>query len=219
MRRGFIMQATDIDIDIELAVPSLDDILVDAATGSERFELLAQDEEAIQAAIAAVEADLKEAAGPSIEGGTSRAIFKTDGVIVKSPLEDGNYGALSNCYSNLAEVAAFEHSFYAGQVVPCRTVWHRSGVPLVIMEMVDCRIEFDYSVSKREDFPAWAYEIDGAQVAWSDLIGGWACYDAGYPAPDLQNDEVREYRGTERMKAWLDQVLASAEHDALAWAA
>lgn len=195
-----------VDIRSALAAPSIQGISENL--GLQRFAALVADPEQLEDLLEAVNAEI-EVLGKFLGYGTSRRVYMVDGLVCKVPIYKNNAKrAIANCQSNLAEVAAYETGQYAGPVVPCRIAWHESGVPLVVMEAVDV------DGADETSLPAWAYDIDSWQVAWSDLLGCLACYDAGYPVYNMLTDAMQEMSNTERLPIWIDLMRERAQAQA-----
>lgn len=193
------------DIDKALSTPSLDGVMADEAEGRSRFEAIMDSPNELSTALSIARDDVRYV-GEGIDSGTSREVYIVDGLIVKLPMQtwDSNNSLLANCYSNLAEVVAYETGQYVGPIVPCRIVWHVSGIPLVVMEKVN-------TMAPEGDKPDWAYRVDMYQVAWSELLNEWACYDAG----DCVYSELPSYLqnayDADRLRGWIELARERAE--------
>lgn len=107
-----------------------------------------------------------------IGGGGSRDVFTVPGAnsVFKIPLNTARDSKI-----NQLEATYYQQGcFYGHPVVPCLLFWTPTGIPVVVMEKVTI-------VREHEDAPHWAKNIDCEQVAYSPLLGRWACYDAGWP--------------------------------------
>jgi hypothetical protein len=119
----------------------------------------------------------------------SSAVFKLPQPAewMTSVCEDGIEMLVEATMANFLEVAYYEQDAYCGlQVAPCRIVWERTGIPVVIMEYL--------TRPSDQAMPAWAEHADGGQAGWSELLGSWAAYDAGIPP---RNSEDWEQLGFE----------------------
>jgi hypothetical protein len=115
------------------------------------------------------------------ERGMYRAVWIEGDVVIKVPVASGvGYKSLGGAACNVYEVdecaaGGYLTSRYSDNrepIAPCELVWHESGLPVVIMERIECDPE-------RDDMPEWARRIDGHQVGWSQRASQWLIYDAG----------------------------------------
>lgn len=125
-------------------------------------------QKAIKKLIAEVQADESLVCD---HAGSSRLVFTSaeSNAVYKIP-----YSAYDVKLSQM-EVWYYEQDAFGYPVVPCRLIWTKTGVPVVVMEKVTVQGD---SWNK----PAWGSYVDHGQIARSELLEGtWAAYDAGWP--------------------------------------
>jgi hypothetical protein len=104
--------------------------------------------------------------------GMTRTIYFADNVVYKIPKPGSRSFPLHDCVkANLLESPL--NPYLLLPMAPRELVWHRSGLPIIVME----RVEVDLPV---EDLPSWASseETDEQQIG-RRLSGEYVLYDAG----------------------------------------
>lgn len=165
---------------------------VDAATGSELLAELLFKPQLLAAAIRGTQDDFA-AVTSELSQGAQRIVYidqDVDGWVYKIPhaektwYEDVTDHVMANLLeawlSNNDALADFSYMcFVTGDlrcdreaaVMPCRILWHESGIPVVVMEQAEHM--------RQDDLPDWCASFDGEQAGWSDLMDCVALYDAG----------------------------------------
>jgi hypothetical protein len=209
-----------IDLAAGLDVPDFS--WIDEAEGRARFESLIADRQAAREASDAIAHWVEWESGKRwrlLGSGGQRRVYclrddqdPASSVVVKVPYEHWDVvngywgkgpGALTvdvNMLANLNEVIAYEHEAIGYAVMPCRLVWHESGLPIVLMERNSRCPEGEWEKIDRGMVDAF----DGAQVSWSRLRGCLAGFDAGFPprggAAGMPMDE--------RVHAWHEHLTS-----------
>lgn len=181
-----------IELAAGLTAPALSLVSQEQAAGN--FARLKDSREETLAAVEAVTAELLALEWGLIGEGMQRQVFAAGGgssmdAIVKIPHENvevgqgfwgddgGGFYAHLNSFSSLNEVMAYEDNTHGHPVMPCRLVWHESGLPIVVMERLSPE-----PADQPYDVPGeMKRAFDGGQIGWSALLGTWAGFDAGFP--------------------------------------
>ncbi len=132
--------------------------------------------------------------GPPLKNGMTRTVFTNREVVYKVPCAGARHGGLTlkSCIeANLIE-SPLNTRPYSLPLASRKLVWHRSGIPIVVMEVLRTDLELD-------SLPSWSLEesIDGQQVGMRMATGEYVIYDGGCreaPTPD-----------------WIDDLLAGFE--------
>lgn len=170
------MNATDIELEAPAWLTT-----VSAAQGIAMFKRMdTQDaERAMAQLVREVWANLDRDEGDS---GRYRTTWLLDETVIKIPTTGDGWDIRGGACSSLLEVHQYESGGYDDgygklhEIVPCRIVWHESGLPIVIME----RIEAHWPDGKGCQWrPDWTDIVDNGQVGYNERTRSWQIYDAG----------------------------------------
>lgn len=194
--------------------------LIDETSGSAKLSAIMHDEGALASAIASAQADL-ERSYTRLGAGGQRIAYRGPGCVFKlprvtrpfrmylagpdqylkhfiHPLELGDFAPSENARANLSEVWSYEVGAMRMPLAPCRLAWHKSGIPIVVMERLSQRKKNGRPEGPDED--AWNEEYEQCQFGWSALLGSWAGYDAGLPPVRANMDEIEWNRHLRRRR-------------------
>lgn len=169
------MNASDAAGDWDEYLPAPEIRLVSAAVAWPLLLALLEDTDRLCRAIRSAERQLAKHY-ECIGSGSQRSVYGRMGhqVVYKLPLDCASeWESLpDHVWASLDEVFACEQDAHDAQIAPCRLVWHRSGVPIVVMDRVDelCSDDIDDELLG---------VVDCDQIGWSDLLDRQVIYDAG----------------------------------------
>jgi hypothetical protein len=115
------------------------------------------------------------------DGGAQRTvrIDREAGVVYKVARPGGtSWGGMASCVrAQFDELRAYQLGYEGIPVAPCRMLWHETGAPIIVMELLT-RVQHEMRDNER-DLPWFVHSVDCMQIGWSALLDGWAVYDAG----------------------------------------
>jgi hypothetical protein len=121
---------------------------------------------------------MRDRYGPALTDGMTRTVYIDREVVYKVPRPGGRSGfPINDCIeANLIE-SPLNTSGHGGlPLASRRLVWHKSGIPIVVMERVE-------TVLPAESLPKWSEAVDAQQVGRRTATGEFVIYDAGCMEP------------------------------------
>lgn len=181
-----------------LASPDIS--LTDRTLGRELLRQLREWGEAAVIAVHQCALDDLTARYGVFDGGAQRTVFRDEaaGAVYKVAIPGGSgWADMRACIqAQYDELRAYELDYECIPVAPCRMVWHESGAPIIIMELLT-RVQHETRGRDEDGLPWWAWSVDQMQIGWSQLLGGWAAYDAGLKPMACHARMREEYEGIE----------------------
>jgi hypothetical protein len=114
--------------------------------------------------------------------GMTRSVYAHREVVYKLPRPGGGSGFLiGDCIeANLIESSLNTAGHDGLPLASRRLVWHKSGIPIIVMEKVETGLPAD-------SLPKWSKAVDAQQVGRRTATGEYVVYDAGCMQPPSNN--------------------------------
>jgi hypothetical protein len=139
--------------------------------------LLCRGDSAVKGVIYRLNKLMRDRYGAALTDGMTRTVYAHDEVIYKIPRPGSSNFTLSDCIAaNLIESPLNTAGYGGLPIAPRRLVWHKSGIPIIVME----KVETDLAT---ETLPPWSQDIDEQQVGRRTTTGEYVIYDAGCMDP------------------------------------